>query len=343
LDEVLPARGRAPMTFAPPEARFDGARRNNGAGGCGGGGQEAQAADDWDDGGLDAGPPRPGGHMPQAQMRGNGGDGGGGDFGRGPMGRSQISQREAANDWTSDDVLVPPRRGIGGSGGGPPSTAGDADSDTPESVMWQANDAAARPSPSFGGRPPSSGPARGRGGGAGGGVASTTGSRGRLSAPQEDNGWSGQSLADAFTPKKAAPQSCGGSSASGAGRRGPPSRAGGAVQGGVSTSPSAGFQGGAAPSGKTTDEIVAWVKSLPDSHVPEKSRNNIIAVVEEGNFSGREFSDYVQQVPPEVCAPKNAMKLKAAWKNVLNESVASEAATANYVNQAKQKATMIVV
>jgi hypothetical protein len=77
--------------------------------------------------------------------------------------------------------------------------------------------------------------------------------------------------------------------------------------------------------------------------VPEKSRENIIAVVEARGLSGQSFSDYVQQqVPPEVCAPKHAMKLKAAWKNVLVEEGHKQVAMANLINNQKQKAVSMV-
>jgi len=82
---------------------------------------------------------------------------------------------------------------------------------------------------------------------------------------------------------------------------------------------------------------------LPETHVPLKARESLVAIVEEGRLGGREFSDYVQRVPPEVCAPKNAMKLKAAWGNVLKEQAAKEVAMSNLANQPRQKATMIVV
>lgn len=142
----------------------------------------------------------------------------------------------------------------------------------------------------------------------------------------------------ALAPKKAAAQpGGGGSSCSGAGDR----RGSAASQASASRGAGGGNVGGT--SCKTSDEICKWVRSLPESHVPHKSRENICAIVEEQRITGRDFSDYVLTVPPEVCAPKNAMKLKAAWKNVLAESVAAEAACLSLENQPKQKATMIVV
>jgi len=82
---------------------------------------------------------------------------------------------------------------------------------------------------------------------------------------------------------------------------------------------------------------------LPESHVPEKAKENICAIVEDGALRGAEFSAYVQQVPPEVCGPKHAIKLKAAWANVLREAAVKEVAMANLANNHKEKATMIVV
>jgi len=88
---------------------------------------------------------------------------------------------------------------------------------------------------------------------------------------------------------------------------------------------------------------VTWVRSLPESHVPEKAREHIAAIVENEGMSERGFSLFVKEVPPEICAPKNKMKLKAAWDNVLKEAAAREVAISNLANQPKQKATMIVV
>jgi len=88
---------------------------------------------------------------------------------------------------------------------------------------------------------------------------------------------------------------------------------------------------------------VTWVRSLPESHVPEKAREHIAAIVDNEGMSERGFSQFVKEVPPEICAPKNKMKLKAAWDNVLKEAAAREVAISNLANQPKQKATMIVV
>merc|ERR1712107_765549 len=74
---------------------------------------------------------------------------------------------------------------------------------------------------------------------------------------------------------------------------------------------------GSSECNKSSTEICEWVRTLPESHVPERSRENIISIVEQGGMSSSEFSDYLQCIPSEVCAPKHAMKLKSAWKNVL--------------------------
>jgi len=88
---------------------------------------------------------------------------------------------------------------------------------------------------------------------------------------------------------------------------------------------------------------VTWVRSLPESHVPEKAREQLAAIVEDRRLGGSEFTQYVQTVPPEICAPKHKMKLKAAWENVLKEAAAREVAIANLNSAPKPKATMIVV
>jgi hypothetical protein len=151
-------------------------------------------------------------------------------------------------------------------------------------------------------------------------------------APPVDDGWGGISLGDAFAKKKPAPTTqsdVGGSS----GSRSFPPRKGEAP-------PQAADGVGC---NKSPDEIIAWVRSLPESHVPEKSRQNVAQIIEERCMSGQEFTTYVKSVPPEICAPKNAMKLKAAWNNVLAEVACAEVARQNARNQPTQKAAMIVV
>lgn len=157
--------------------------------------------------------------------------------------------------------------------------------------------------------------------------------------PPVDDVWGGQSLADAFAPKKPSPSSqgggCGGGGAavsSGSGPARAAARGGGAPNATV-----------AAECSKSAEEIVTWLRTLPESHVPEKSRENLIAIVEDHGHDGSSFSKYVQQVPPEVCAPKHAMKLKAAWGNVLKEQEAKAIAMSNLSNAPRQKATMIVI
>mmetsp|Transcript_52647 Transcript_52647/g.104532 ORF Transcript_52647/g.104532 Transcript_52647/m.104532 type:complete len:635 (-) Transcript_52647:138-2042(-) len=81
---------------------------------------------------------------------------------------------------------------------------------------------------------------------------------------------------------------------------------------------------------KSSAEIIEWLKSLPESHVPEKTREEISAIVEQSNLRGDGFTAYVQTVPPEVCAPKHAMKLKNAWANVLREAEARAIAKQNF-------------
>eukprot|EP00747_Dinoflagellata_sp_TGD_P066266 gnl/TRDRNA2_/TRDRNA2_154728_c0_seq3.p1 gnl/TRDRNA2_/TRDRNA2_154728_c0~~gnl/TRDRNA2_/TRDRNA2_154728_c0_seq3.p1 ORF type:complete len:794 (+),score=130.04 gnl/TRDRNA2_/TRDRNA2_154728_c0_seq3:138-2384(+) len=154
---------------------------------------------------------------------------------------------------------------------------------------------------------------------------------------EQDNGWGGQSLGDALAPKKKAPQD-GGLSAGGAGGGGGGGGGGGA--GGRRAPPAASDQ---PDCGKSCEEIITWVRSLPESHVPEKSRENIACMLEEQRLTSREFTNFVQTVAPEVCAPKHAMKLRTAWNNVLAETAAKAVARDNFLNAPKQKATMIVV
>lgn len=157
--------------------------------------------------------------------------------------------------------------------------------------------------------------------------------RARRQTPPVDDGWGGQSLGDALAPKQATPS--GGSTTTGASG----SSSSSVRSGGQKSTPSG--VGGADP-GKSPEWIMNWVRSLPESHVPEKTREHLADLIAEGQMDGRSFSDYVHKVPPEVCAPKHAMKLKAAWSNVLKEAEVAEMAAACAVRPA-QKAMMIVV
>lgn len=151
--------------------------------------------------------------------------------------------------------------------------------------------------------------------------------RSRVTAAPSDDGWAGQPLGDALGGGKV--HSNGGASSS-SGRA--------AVSGGPAKSSATGPD-----PGKSPEWIISWVRSLPESHVPEKSREVLSQIIEEQRLDGRDFSGWVQQIPPEVCAPKHAMKLKAAWSNVLKEAAAAEVALENLNSRPKQKATMIVV
>lgn len=157
--------------------------------------------------------------------------------------------------------------------------------------------------------------------------------RARRQTPPADDGWGGQSLGDALAPKQATPS--GGSTTTGAGG----SSSSSVRSGGQKSTPSG---AGSADPGKSPEWIMNWVRSLPESHVPEKTREHLADLIAEAQMDGRSFSDYVHKVPPEVCAPKHAMKLKAAWSNVLKEAEVAEMAAACAVRPA-QKAMMIVV
>lgn len=152
-------------------------------------------------------------------------------------------------------------------------------------------------------------PARPRDGAAdaGGGVP-TAADPPRGGAPAAVDPWAGASLGDALgpPPKPATPR---------APEPRPSRRKAGGSGAGVPE---------AAGCGKTPGEITTWLRTLPESHVPEQAREAIVAVVEAGALGGDAFTEYVQKVPPELCAPKHAMKLKAAWKNVLAEVAAQE-------------------
>lgn len=151
--------------------------------------------------------------------------------------------------------------------------------------------------------------------------------RSRVTAAPADDSWGGQSLGDALGGGKG---NSGGGGSSSSGRA--------AVSGGPAKPPATGPD-----PGKSPEWIIAWVRSLPESHVPEKSREVLSQIIEEQRLDGRDFSGWVQQIPPEVCAPKHAMKLKAAWSNVLKEAAAAEVALENLNSRPKQKAMMIVV
>lgn len=146
-------------------------------------------------------------------------------------------------------------------------------------------------------------------------------------APPANDAWAGQSLGDALAPKKA-----------------PPSAASSTTGGGGNRSTGSAANSSAGDCSKTPKEICAWVRSLPESHVPEKTREQLASIVEDGDLHGSDFSRYVQTVPPEICAPKHAMKLKAAWNNVLKEAALSQVAQENFSAASKKpKATMLVI
>mmetsp|Transcript_68097 Transcript_68097/g.163432 ORF Transcript_68097/g.163432 Transcript_68097/m.163432 type:complete len:304 (+) Transcript_68097:149-1060(+) len=99
----------------------------------------------------------------------------------------------------------------------------------------------------------------------------------------------------------------------------------------------------AASCDKGAADIVVWLRSLPDSHVPEKAKEDLANVVQEQHMTGDDFTSFVQKVPPELCGPKHAMKLKAAWNNVLAEAEAKEVCKQNLEIAAKApKAVQLV-
>jgi len=326
FEETFVPRGPAPVTY-PSEASYQAARRPAPRGGL-------QAPQEQWGGGLDElMPPRQrpptnvaAAYAEQARERE------GPAPGRVARGERLGGRAEALADWggmSFDDAMAPKRHGteandwqapaspLGGAGGDEDGSMGDSMSGE---VLVPRRPPPGREAPHSGGSPARRSPLP---------------PRGRASArPAEDDGWGGQSLGDALAPKKAPVLDAGGGSSGSQGRppRGPASPAA------ATAAPSSGSD-----CSKTPDEIIAWVRSLPESHVPEKARNHLAAIIEDEGLGGAQFSRYVQQVPPEICAPKHAMKLKAAWANVLKETAAREVALSNLANQPKQKATMIVV
>eukprot|EP00931_Biecheleriopsis_adriatica_P115080 TRINITY_DN90916_c0_g1_i1.p1 TRINITY_DN90916_c0_g1~~TRINITY_DN90916_c0_g1_i1.p1 ORF type:complete len:511 (+),score=107.30 TRINITY_DN90916_c0_g1_i1:22-1554(+) len=188
-------------------------------------------------------------------------------------------------------------------------------------------------------------------------------------ASADDQPWEGVSLGDALRlPQAAASQAAtspqgGGCSLPGSGR---PSAAdpwagiplGGpkAAEAGPSSVAKAAAseprrqrgKNGAAPAAaacsKSSAEVIEWLKSLPASLVPEQPCQEIAAVVEQNGLDGTSFTEYVQSVPPEICGPKHAMKLKTAWKNVLAESEARAICRDNldYASSQAQKGVALV-
>lgn len=99
---------------------------------------------------------------------------------------------------------------------------------------------------------------------------------------------------------------------------------------------------GSGGAGKCTAEILAWLKDLPPSHVPDAAKDALSEVVQSQNMNEGMFTQYVQKVPPETCAPKHAMKLKAAWNNVLAEGAAKEVCRQNLdLNAGQVKAVRV--
>jgi len=92
---------------------------------------------------------------------------------------------------------------------------------------------------------------------------------------------------------------------------------------------SSGTSGGSSGCQMTPTEIIEWLKTVPVSHVPEQAREGIITCVESDHLDGDSFTKFVQKIDPSVCGPKPAMKLKAAWGNVLAEAAAREVCRQN--------------
>eukprot|EP00927_Polykrikos_kofoidii_P076887 TRINITY_DN7389_c0_g2_i1.p1 TRINITY_DN7389_c0_g2~~TRINITY_DN7389_c0_g2_i1.p1 ORF type:complete len:772 (-),score=150.19 TRINITY_DN7389_c0_g2_i1:73-2388(-) len=99
--------------------------------------------------------------------------------------------------------------------------------------------------------------------------------------------------------------------------------------------------GGGGSSDKSPGEIVEWLRSLPISHVPEASREQLVELVEAQGYDGGSFTDYVKTVPPEVCAPKHAIKLRNAWSNVLQEAEHKKICEQNLKENVGKKAVAI--
>mmetsp|Transcript_124800 Transcript_124800/g.398950 ORF Transcript_124800/g.398950 Transcript_124800/m.398950 type:complete len:324 (+) Transcript_124800:228-1199(+) len=143
------------------------------------------------------------------------------------------------------------------------------------------------------GSPHGGSPPRGNGGGGNGGG----------SAKPAADPWAGVSLGDALGSRAAANAPASSSSAQAASK--PPPRV-------------------VADGSKPTADIVTWLKSLPPSHVPDKAREDLATIVEQGGMNGTAFSEYVKT---------------AAWKNVLAEKEAQAICRANldYLEAAPKK------
>ena len=114
------------------------------------------------------------------------------------------------------------------------------------------------------------------------------------------------------------------------------------------TAAQAAISGQGSAGGKTCAEILAWVKSLPTTVIPEAVQAEICAAVQNQNMSGAVFTEKIANTdrPGLGCpSPAHWSKLVKAWKNVMAEDAVREQARANLAaNQlVKGKGEMVTV
>lgn len=85
---------------------------------------------------------------------------------------------------------------------------------------------------------------------------------------------------------------------------------------------------------KTSDEVTDWLRTIPETMIPARMMDRIIADFEQQNINGEQLTQYVEgNKLREICPEANArhlISIKKAWANVLKENKAAELAFQNF-------------
>lgn len=86
-------------------------------------------------------------------------------------------------------------------------------------------------------------------------------------------------------------------------------------------------------SGHDPSEIAEWIRSLPDSQVPEAQRKALAETIEERHIYGAQFTDLAGKsailVEYGLSSPQQAVKVRKAWEQVLREDEFKQVAYEN--------------
>jgi len=100
-------------------------------------------------------------------------------------------------------------------------------------------------------------------------------------------------------------------------------------------------------SGREPTEIATWVRSLPDSQVPEAQREALAASIEQQSIYGGLFTDLAGKsstlVEYGLSSPQQAVKVRRAWEQVLREDECKQVAIENAHGTPSPKAVKMVL